>query len=141
MTLPIFLIGASSEHRRVELIANQLDACGHVEITHRWWPGAASWSGRDRTLPAHEQRVHSNACKQGIQRAALVWCLFPEAYSHGALYELGYAEGLGKPVYVSGPNATATIHTSGFNVLTFYSDETALNALITRASNPLQWVT
>lgn len=96
--LKIYLAGASSELERCGRIMDALIAMPHVEVTHNWVEGIrkvrASGITSDGLLSREDARTYADADRQGIRDANIFWQAVPEkgTYSHGAFWELGYAQ-------------------------------------------------
>ena len=106
-----FYVAASSRVEqidRVRAFADALVDIGHT-ATSRWLDLVAAEQAKgfagDSDLPP-DVASRAAACDlNDIIRADGLVLLVPPVgvYSHGAMFEAGYAHGIGKPVYSSGP--------------------------------------
>lgn len=124
--MTVYLAGASRELERVEKYAGLLVSSGLVRISHPWWSAVkAHGVGNDHTLERDEQAFHALTDLEGVERADVIWCLWPEGYSAGCPLELGYAlalkhsdPGRALGIVVSGAKSHACI----FTALAHYRD-------------------
>lgn len=134
MTLRLYLAGPSVELGRVIMMARRLEEAG-VELTCRWWTDVQARNGAgDDTLSLSEQRERALACMDGIDRALIVWALWPADYSHGTACELGYALAhSSRRVIVSGSFANECVFTS-YAAERFAADFDALQYVLSLAA-------
>lgn len=121
----IYLAAASAEHARVASIADVLDRSELIQLPDRWWETAADWTGRDAEWSRDESHRIATEHLRAMRECHLVWLLFPQKPSFGALFEFGHAF-LRKPVFVTGPGATRTVYTA---LADYVNDDDRLGAL------------
>jgi hypothetical protein len=107
----VYLAGASAEHWRAEIVAEMLERSGIISLPDRWWETAAEWTGRDHEWSREESKRIALEHVRHMRECQLVWLLFPEKPSLGALFEFGHAF-LRRPVLVTGPGAMRTVYTA-----------------------------
>ncbi len=133
----IYVGCASRELGRVILLSRRLEEAGNA-ITAKWWTDVQARGGTpDAELSDRAQVSRARACLDGIDRAQLVWLLWPSAVSHGTAAELGYslarAADSDKRVIVSGAYARYSIFTS-LGTERYASDIDALEAVLAYAA-------
>lgn len=111
--LKLYIAGASREAERVRRwteIANQSSA---IKIVSTWVDGAEKWSGQDDTYSSQLSARIAIQDLAELASADVVWLMVPDNLpSFGAVFEVGFAHGIGKPFVASGAMAESSIFTA-----------------------------
>lgn len=117
--IPLYLAAPSRELDRVTAAVAKLEQSGLFRLVDPWWQTAAKWCGRDAELERTQQIRIAEMHQYHMRHARIFWMLWPERFSHGALYELGYASshrwcvGAGSlQIIVSGRGSSNTVYTA-----------------------------
>lgn len=103
--MKVYIAGASTEIDRAKRCAYALEGLG-IDVVSTWVDSVEEEGGSNlESFDLIKRRDIAYRCVREMAAADWIWVLVPEgnAYSHGAMWEMGASYNAGKPIVCSGP--------------------------------------
>lgn len=136
--LRVYVAASGTDLERAARWMEALRRAG-VEVVSTWVENVLKWGGVSNPVDQPEaHRALADAQAAEVVRADILWLLMPPSSSHGALWELGRADALGKATVVSGAGVARSIFTA--RALRFEDDLDAFADVLACSLRPLRRV-
>lgn len=136
--LRVYLAGPSRELGRVQHYASQLEQSGAVTIMYRWWIDFLAEGGNDAELSRDMQQCYARKSRGSVLASDLLWALWPDSRSDGAVWETAMALEHHVPVVITGRCSTWCNFTALEGIFRDVEDRVGLHEVLQRAARAVR---